>query len=970
MKPSRGSKRIGWCSITQYSKIFVWGVCAVLILAGCKSGDDLPAAGVSEQSRVSIGIPRALTELAEDGRELHGYVIVDGDQAQSSPMMILDGQAQADLQLEVGARTLQVVFELREGDQRWTLGKSPEQALNIVAGENPVVSIGGQDYALLDDDGDEISNLAELNVNTHPRDSDVTAPETRPFPVAGDYGKSIFVSLSCGASNCVETFYTIDGSDPLVNGNLYSGAISIAGEVTLRYYSVDQAGNIEAVKASGYCAALECVPVVEPENPEFVVTKSEDTADGVCDADCSLREAVIAANERPGMDRIYIPSGDYMLSLAGRGEDEAQVGDLDILDDVHIYGDGGAFIDADKIDRVFHVFNGIIVELKEITVRNGFVIEEHGGALWNDGGAVFIESVDFDSNEAVAGGYGGAIRNRPGGEFNSLEISSTMTIRHSRFFNNYSMSGAAIENGGDLSIYDSIFENNGSTDEVVRRSDGAVHIQFGDNVLISRSVFANNRDMAGVSNQSGAVTVENTSITGNLKGVDNWGSMNVQGSTIAYNSSNDSGAGIYNAGDISVINSTIAYNEAAGAGGGIFVNSVLDGGVSASLENSLIFSNAGSIGADCYDAVQGAGTPSVFSIQSFGANIFSTTQGCDVVLAEDDLELAFELKPEYNVMMPGSVSFPLSATGPAINAAHATVCPDTDQYGNARKADGFCDIGAREYQVQTVKLNINFEGVGLGSIASTPDGLSCNASGCQGWFAVNSDITLTALPDNGSALVKWGGGCSGASESTTVNLTDELSCSVEFSYSCSDLTNLALNNARTGFPHPLESNAGWGGASNPWEIIDGKRVYSEWAHGLAFTGGHASVEGGDPWLEPAGVRQTVIDFGKPTLFEEVVIWHYGEQHMPETSNIEYWDDEQWLPMVDVKKVYPAGYEDGGDSVYAIAESYAFSPVLASKVRYSFDNSGNNVLGSANVHGRIFEMEVNGCELPSAKALVQ
>src|SRR3990172_5555255 len=36
----------------------------------------------------------------------------------------------------------------------------------------------------------------------------------------------------------------------------------------------------------------------------FVVTKTADTADGVCDGDCSLREAIIAANAAAGVDTV------------------------------------------------------------------------------------------------------------------------------------------------------------------------------------------------------------------------------------------------------------------------------------------------------------------------------------------------------------------------------------------------------------------------------------------------------------------------------------------------------------------------------------------------------------------------------------------------------------------------------------------------------------------------------------------
>ena len=43
----------------------------------------------------------------------------------------------------------------------------------------------------------------------------------------------------------------------------------------------------------------------------FTVTKTADTADGTCDADCSLREAITAANANAGTDTIAfaIPGG-------------------------------------------------------------------------------------------------------------------------------------------------------------------------------------------------------------------------------------------------------------------------------------------------------------------------------------------------------------------------------------------------------------------------------------------------------------------------------------------------------------------------------------------------------------------------------------------------------------------------------------------------------------------------------------
>src|SRR5215471_1864274 len=48
----------------------------------------------------------------------------------------------------------------------------------------------------------------------------------------------------------------------------------------------------------------------------FTVTKTADTNDGSCDADCSLREAIIAANNNPGQDTIAfsIGSGPQTIS--------------------------------------------------------------------------------------------------------------------------------------------------------------------------------------------------------------------------------------------------------------------------------------------------------------------------------------------------------------------------------------------------------------------------------------------------------------------------------------------------------------------------------------------------------------------------------------------------------------------------------------------------------------------------------
>ena len=70
----------------------------------------------------------------------------------------------------------------------------------------------------------------------------------------------------------------------------------------------------------------------------FTVTKTADTNDGICDGDCSLREAIIAANANPGADTIILPAGIYTLTIPGTGEQAAATGDLDITQPVTISG--------------------------------------------------------------------------------------------------------------------------------------------------------------------------------------------------------------------------------------------------------------------------------------------------------------------------------------------------------------------------------------------------------------------------------------------------------------------------------------------------------------------------------------------------------------------------------------------------------------------------------------------------------
>ncbi len=120
---------------------------------------------------------------------------------------------------------------------------------------------------------------------------------------------------------------------------------------------------------------------------DFIVKTIEDTNDGLCtpvgamiQMPCSLREAVIKANEIPGGDTIEIPPGTYHLTLEGPGEDEAATGDLNVLEDLEIFGSGSGVtrIISDLIEKPFLVISDgtttpyPLFQVHDLTISGGW----------------------------------------------------------------------------------------------------------------------------------------------------------------------------------------------------------------------------------------------------------------------------------------------------------------------------------------------------------------------------------------------------------------------------------------------------------------------------------------------------------------------------------------------------------------------------------------------------------------------
>jgi CSLREA domain-containing protein len=270
-------------------------------------------------------------------------------------------------------------------------------------------------------------------------------------------------------------------------------------------FSSDGAGNISTSDGAAN------VPLMIIENPAFTVTKIEDT-DGTCTVlDCSLREAVKAANADADASTIFFSSGinTATILITRLGVEDSNVnGDFDIIYPVEIIGNGATntLISVDVsggiLDRVFHVTNASAVTIDGVTVTSGSLTDT-GGCIYaadaisikdsiissctatsNDGGGIYavgevsLDNVTFDSN--VSGANGGA-----------LYANSVVAINGVTFTSNQAdLSGGGIYSAGTLSIDgSSLFDLNTTTAPYDTDNGGGAFYAYDDVTLNATSGF-------------------------------------------------------------------------------------------------------------------------------------------------------------------------------------------------------------------------------------------------------------------------------------------------------------------------------------------------------------------------------------------------------------------------------------------------------------------------------------------------
>lgn len=279
----------------------------------------------------------------------------------------------------------------------------------------------------------------------------------------------------------------------------------------------------------------------------IIVDSTFDDFDQGANGNCTLREAILAANtntnaavdgclagqQGPGTtDRILLPPGTFLLAIGGSGEDNAQQGDLDLLDTVSIEGSGARFtiVDAAGLDRVFDVDpsqSGLPVAILELTIRGGDAGGGAGGGLRN-GGTLTLDRCSIDGNHA--GGPGGGIRNDVDLFVTESTIRGNTTDDH----------GGGLDGHGQ-----SFIENSTVSGNIVNGGGvgGGLYNLGGQTMTVINTTVSGNSAVAGAAiHTAGTLTVTNVLVVGDCDAtvdLTNGGSLESPGDTCGLNAPSD-----------------------------------------------------------------------------------------------------------------------------------------------------------------------------------------------------------------------------------------------------------------------------------------------------------------------------------------------------------------------------------------------------------------------------------------------
>ena len=259
------------------------------------------------------------------------------------------------------------------------------------------------------------------------------------------------------------------------------------------------------------CRQLAVISTIETLEERALLAAFHPSAELLDGEVNGLRQAISEANSNGEDDEIILDEGVYSLSIRNskKPENANLEGDLDLTEagqSIVISGQGPTrtVIDAAGVDRLFHVFEGVSVTLRDLTLTggnakdNGILIKPaRGGAILNSGGNLTLQNVVIENNKAVGrDGREDGTGDRGGRGFD-VEGGGLFTL------------------GGSLTISDSVIQSNRAIagdggDGGLADAGGFGGHAFGGGVFIVDSqtqitdlLISNNRLLGGKGGQAG-----------------------------------------------------------------------------------------------------------------------------------------------------------------------------------------------------------------------------------------------------------------------------------------------------------------------------------------------------------------------------------------------------------------------------------------------------------------------------------
>jgi CSLREA domain-containing protein len=523
----------------------------------------------------------------------------------------------------------------------------------------------------------------------------------------------------------------------------------------------------------------------------FTVNSLADTTDAQgCDAtNCTLREAIAAANANAGADTIsFSVNGTITLSSALPG----------LSSDMTISGPGANLLSVSRDSgaatrfRIFTVTSGVTVSISDLTVTGGLTADGtsasngvEGGGILNSG-TLILTGVSVVANQTGKGGdISSGSGNINGGDGGGIYNLGTLSITNSIISSNQTGkggnssgtslnsggtggNGGGIHNQGTLTLTNSTISGNqtggGGVQNISKGSGGGGGGIYNQGTLIvSSSTISGNQTGGGGSgfganggnggngggllNSSGTLSISNSTLSGNSTGAGT-GGLNFSGS-------GGNGGGINNGnGGLTISNSTISGNTTGkGAGGGLIGvagNGGNGGGINngsggLTIGNSTIAANSAAGGGggiskegagniNLRSTIVGVNTASDApdirgSVISDGYNLIGDTDGATINQNPGAGPNITDISPRLGPLADNggpTKTHTLASTSPAIDQGNRSGVLATDQRGLAR---------------------VNFPGV---NDATGGDGADIGAFELQSLITASGQIIVNSTADAAS----------------------------------------------------------------------------------------------------------------------------------------------------------------------------------------------------------------------------